>query len=251
VVGALEAIAPAREAEPWDNVGLLIGDPRAAVHRVMVTVDYTSDVAAEAARFGAELVVAYHPPIFSALKRITAGSVVYEALRAGVAVVTVHTALDVAPGGTNDVLASLVGLRDTVPLRRRPPPSSLGLGRVGAITGVSRGALVDRVKRALGLERVLAAGPLRGRANRVAVCAGACGDLLDDALAAGVDAYVTGELKHHDALRAAAAGMTVICTLHSNGERPGVAAMGAALARALPGVKVRVARADRDPFSIV
>lgn len=250
VVGALEALAPSRDAEPWDNVGLLAGDPRAPVRRVLVTVDYTPEVATEGKRLGAELVAAYHPPIFSGLKRVVAGGVVYDALHHGIAIHAVHTALDVAPGGTNDVLASLLGLRDTAPLRPRPPPSSLGLGRLGAVAGVGRAAFCERVKRALGLTRVLVAGPLRGRVGRVAVCAGACGDLLDDALAAGADVFVTGELKHHDALRAAAAGMTVICTLHSNGERPGVAAMAAALARALPAVSVRVSRADRDPFSM-
>ena len=250
VVEALEALAPVREAESWDNVGLLVGDPRGAVRRVLVTVDYTPAVAAERARAGAELVVAYHPAIFSGLKRLNTGNVVYDAVRAGVALYAVHTALDVAAGGTNDVLAALVGLRDAEPLRRRPAPSPLGLGRVGRVAGVSRAGLCDRVKQALGLDRVLVAGPLTGSARRVAVCAGACGDLVDDALAAGADVYVTGELKHHDALRAAAAGMTVICTLHSNGERPGVAAMGAALARALPGLRVRMSRADRDPYSI-
>jgi putative NIF3 family GTP cyclohydrolase 1 type 2 len=91
LVCALDDIAPLRNAEAWDNVGLLVGDPDQSVSKVMLTIDYTDDVAEEAKSAGCDAVVAYHPVIFEAMKRVTAGSVVFDALRRGVAIYSPHT----------------------------------------------------------------------------------------------------------------------------------------------------------------
>src|SRR6185295_13011228 len=110
IVTALEELAPLRYAESWDNVGLLVGDPSADVKRVLVTVDYTRDVADEAASSKAELVVAYHPPMFAAVKRVPHDALWAEAARRGTALYSPHTALDVAKDGTNDWLADACGV---------------------------------------------------------------------------------------------------------------------------------------------
>ncbi|HEU4538617.1 MAG TPA: Nif3-like dinuclear metal center hexameric protein [Polyangiaceae bacterium] len=254
LVAALEAIAPSRLAEPWDNVGLLVGDPAAPLGRVLLCVDLTRAVLTEARAAGCEAIVSYHPPLFRPLKRVTAGSLAYELVRAGVAVYSPHTALDVAEGGTNDALAEALGLSDCKPLRKGQAPgewpAGWGLGRVGRVEGATRGEFVERVKRALGLASVLVAGPLEGEARLAAVGAGACGDLLDDVLAAGADVYVTGEVRHHDALRAAEAGLTLVCTLHSNSERGALGRLGERLAAALPGLDWSLSGLDADPFRV-
>jgi putative NIF3 family GTP cyclohydrolase 1 type 2 len=118
ILPTLEALAPLRHAESWDNVGLLAGDPAAAVERVLLTIDYTPAVAAEARRLGAQLVVAYHPPLFQAVKRLDAKSLIFQAIRDGIALYSPHTALDVAEGGTNDLLADALGLATRGPLQR-------------------------------------------------------------------------------------------------------------------------------------
>lgn len=250
ITAALEAMAPCALAEPWDNVGLLVGDPAQAVTRALLAIDATPAVIAEAAAGGCELIVAYHPVIFDGLKRVTAGSPVYELVRRGIAVYAPHTALDVAPGGTNDVLAEVAGIVDARPLRLTKPEAGLGLGRVGDVAPIDRAALIDRVRAGLGLAHVLVAGPAEGEVRRVAVGAGACGDLYKDALRAGAGLYLTGEMRHHDALRAAEAGMTVVCALHSNSERKTLGVVAERLSSALPGLQVAVSRADRDPFSV-
>ncbi len=117
LLSVLEEIAPIRYAERWDNVGLLVGDPAQEIGRAMLTIDYTAAVAAEAAQHVCDVVVSYHPPIFDAIKRITAGSLIHDAIRRGVAIYSPHTALDVADGGTNDMLADALGLTDRQPLR--------------------------------------------------------------------------------------------------------------------------------------
>lgn len=122
VLDHLESVAPLRFAENWDNVGLLIepSDRARPVERALLTVDLTDAVLDEACGFGAELVVAYHPPIFKGLKRLSrelpAARVALAAARAGLAVYAPHTALDAAPGGVNDWLAAALGEGERRPI---------------------------------------------------------------------------------------------------------------------------------------
>lgn len=354
----LDAIAPTRFAEPWDNVGLLAGDRAAEISRVLLTIDCTRRVLDEAIASKCELVLSYHPPLFKPKARLLAGDIVFEAIRHGVALYSPHTALDVAEGGTNDVLADIAGLEERAPLRvaetkdtqlklvtfvpeahvervsealfsagagrignyrscsfrsegtgtffgeegtnptvgeagqletapelrietvlslanvdavvralraahpyEEPafdlvrlaaPPEGRGIGRIGTIRPKGRRAVVEQVRDGLGVSHVLVAGPLEGDAHRVAVCAGAGGDLLSDALAQRADVFVTGELRHHDALRAAEAGVTVIAALHSNSERVALDAYAARIMEACRGeprgIAIARAKSDADPF---
>lgn len=357
LVAAMDQIAPLRDAETWDNVGLILGDPDEKLRRVLLCIDLTLPVIEEAVRLRCEAVVAYHPPLFKDMRRLNAGEPAFEAVRRGIAVFSPHTALDVADGGTNDVLADLLGLKQREPLRLSPagedlklvtfvptaalekvadalfaagagkvgdyrecsfqvsgtgtffgeegakpavgrkgrresveevrletlvpagcaeavvsalraahpyeepafdllkralPPRAMGLGRIGDFSEkTTRRALLARIKRKLGVRSVLVAGPTDGGVKRAAVCAGSCGDLMDDAAARGAELYLTGELKHHDALRAARLGMTVVCVLHSNSERAALKPLRARLADLLKGVDVRLSERDRDPFVFV
>ena len=117
----LEKLAPTHLAQDWDNVGLLAGDRGAGVARVLLCIDLTPEVVAEAVRRTVQLVVAYHPPIFKPISRITVPSndtsdAVYRCIASGIAVYSTHTALDAAEGGTNDVIARMCGLTETKPL---------------------------------------------------------------------------------------------------------------------------------------
>ncbi|KPL24378.1 MAG: hypothetical protein AMJ75_03875 [Phycisphaerae bacterium SM1_79] len=119
IAAAIEKIVPLKLAQDWDNVGLLIGDPRRDVKNILLTIDVTRDVVAEAKRLRADLIVSYHPVIWDGLKKITADGptgAVYELIRSGIAVLSVHTALDVAIGGVNDGLAEIIGIVDGRPI---------------------------------------------------------------------------------------------------------------------------------------
>ena len=258
VLSILDRVAPLRYAESWDNVGLLVGDPEADIQRVLVTVDYSALVAEEARAHGAELVVAYHPPMFAPVKRVPHEALWADAVRRGIALYSPHTALDVALEGTNDFLADACRI---APAGRRPlrafaakpgtsEPEGIGLGRVGDIAPEPLGMLVERLKPALGLDYVLVAGALDKVVSRGAVAAGAGGELLGDALRAGADLFVTGEIRHHDALSALLRGRAVIATLHSNSERAAVKAYAGRLARDLAGVTVLSSERDADPFAV-
>lgn len=127
VCEALGLIAPLQLAQSWDNVGLLAGDPAKPVRQVLLCIDLTPEVAEEAVRRKVELLMAYHPPIFKPITRITAvGSTersVFRCIEAGIAVYSMHTALDAADGGTNDVIAQMCGIAETEPIEYAEQPA--------------------------------------------------------------------------------------------------------------------------------
>jgi dinuclear metal center YbgI/SA1388 family protein len=119
----LERFAPCGTAADWDNVGLLLGDPDAPVSKALTCLTLTPDVAEEAVRDGAQLVVTHHPVLFRGAKKLTTstpdGAVVLPLLRAGIAVYSPHTAFDNCAGGINDGLCVKLGIANAVPLRPR------------------------------------------------------------------------------------------------------------------------------------
>jgi dinuclear metal center YbgI/SA1388 family protein len=124
VTAWLEQFAPARLAEPWDNVGLLLGDPRAAADRVMTCLTVTAASAAEAIAAGAHLIVSHHPVLFREVKKFRADlpetGDLWALARAGIAVASPHTAFDNTHDGINDILCRRLRLVDVTPLRPLP-----------------------------------------------------------------------------------------------------------------------------------
>lgn len=120
----MEGFAPSRLAESWDNVGLLWGDPAAAADRVMTCLTVTPATAAEAIDERAGAIVSHHPILFRGTKSVRADSVeggfLWRLARAGIAVLSPHTAFDNTAGGINDRLAGLVGLEEVGPIRPSP-----------------------------------------------------------------------------------------------------------------------------------
>jgi dinuclear metal center YbgI/SA1388 family protein len=115
----LEKIAPLGMALDWDNVGFLVGDSRRDVKRILLTIDVTRNVIVEAKKLKIDLIISYHPIIWDGLKTVTAdgpGQYVYELIRSNIAVFSIHTALDIVPGGVNDALADIVGIKDGQPI---------------------------------------------------------------------------------------------------------------------------------------
>lgn len=256
VLDILHEIAPLELAADSDNVGLLL-QPRAKpgrVRRVLLTIDLTPEVAAEAIAGRADLVVAYHPPIYRPLKRLAADGGVQEGLlrvaTAGIAVYSPHTALDAAPSGLADWLAERM-LGGDAPKELRP----CGDGEFGRVIELGKSlpfrTLLQRCKRTFGVRTLQVAAPARPvrSVRTIVVAAGAGGSILRGVRA---DVWVTGELSHHDALAAVAAGTTVVLAGHSNTERGFLKVLQRRLREPLGGeLDVRVARSDRDPFTVV
>ncbi|MHC4670858.1 MAG: Nif3-like dinuclear metal center hexameric protein [Planctomycetota bacterium] len=116
----LDRLAPPHLAQSWDNVGLLVGDPSAKCRRILLCIDLTPAVLAEAIAGKCEFIVSYHPPLFRPINKILADSsdtdaIVHQAIAKGISIYSPHTALDAAEGGTNDILAGLCQITDIEP----------------------------------------------------------------------------------------------------------------------------------------
>ena len=372
-LAALQTMAPEHLAEPWDKVGLHVGDPSQTVEAGLLCIDLTEAVVAEAVEKGCQLIVAYHPPIFAPLERLTTDGPwtqrrILAAIRAGIALYSPHTALDAVRGGTNDWLCDGLGEAVTrVPIvphhdgerlykvvvyvpreeatRLRRAMSDAGAGGIGhyaecsfnvdgvgtfrgdettnpavgepgrletveetriemlcpqsAVPGVlaavraahpyeepavdvllltdslagrgreeasgagrmhhmaepiSPATLADRVKRRLGVGRVklgvgVGVGAEGGESIRsIAVCVGSGGKLFESLPGAGADAYVTGEMQHHQVLDLVQRGKVVVLAGHTQTERPYLPTYRDRLEAAASAVQWHISKADRAPW---
>ena len=360
IAAKIEQIAPSKMAQDWDNTGLLIGDGNRNIKKILLTIDVTHAVAAEAKKLKTDLIISYHPVIWDGLKSITAegsSGTVYELIRSGIAVFSVHTALDAAMGGVNDGLADIVGIKDGEPigdyvanpagdnyklvvfvpiesladvsnavfaagagaignyshcsfgadgtgtflplkgarpaigrrgkLEKAPevrfetivPAGRLdkvvaamkeahpyetpafdvfelhgteprfGLGRIGELAQPLKIVkIIERIKKTTGAKAVGLVGDDKRLVKRAAVCAGSCGPILNSVIAAKADLYLTGELKHHQALAAQEAGLTCICLSHTVSERFILKKFAGQLRKQLEGIEIKISKKDADPF---
>jgi len=396
---AIEKIVPLELSQDWDNVGLLIGDPQSDVKNILLTIDVTKEVLAEAIKQKTDLIISYHPVIWEPLKKITAEppvklgakylaphsgpreagtptrGLVYELIRRGIAVFSIHTALDAVAGGVNDGLAEIIGIADAKPIGDYVVPAprlrgdeftpakagagmtgldnyklivfvpaesvgkvseavfaagagwignykscsfqaqgtgtflplegarpaigkkgrlekvpevrfetivpaeklenviaamkkahpyetpaydvfklynsqnKFGLGRIGRLAQpLSVEQIIRRVKRCTGAKAVGLVGDGKRLVKTAAVCAGYCGKIISAVIAANVDLYLTGELKHHQALAAQQAGVTCICLSHTVSERFMLKKLAKQLHNHIKQATVRISKKDVDPF---
>ncbi|MFL6122884.1 Nif3-like dinuclear metal center hexameric protein [Actinophytocola sp.] len=205
VVEVLEAAYPPALAESWDAVGLVCGDPAEPVRKVLVCVDPVESTVDEAVDGGAQLIVAHHPLLLRGVHGVPAntpkGSLVHRLIRNRVALFCAHTNADAADPGVSDALAKAIGLTVTGILNPHEDGRT-GIGRTGELPAPEPfREFVARVARALPetAAGVRGAGDLDRPIRTVAVAGGAGDSYLAQATRAGVDAYVTGDLRHHPA----------------------------------------------------
>ncbi len=242
----LEAWAPVHTAMGFDNPGLLVGDGTEPVSRVLVSLDITPPVVEEARTKGAQLIVSHHPVIFHPLRRLSPQDPAYLLARYGISAVCMHTNLDMAEGGVNTCLAQALGLQNVEGLER-DSESGLFISLIGSLERpMSPREFAAHVKASLGCGGVRFAEGA-GEIRRAALCGGAGGDFLAGAVRAHADAFVTGEVKHHEFLAAQAAGITIVEAGHFSTENPVTAEIQRRLAEAFPAVSVLCSEAMRDP----
>ncbi|EPY42183.1 NGG1 interacting factor 3 [Angomonas deanei] len=268
VSSVMAEIAPLALADSsWDNVGVLVESPDSnKTNKVMLTIDLTSEVMEECIKRNAEVILSYHPPIFSSMKRLTLRDekqkIILRTIRAGMSIYSPHTSLDAAEGGINDWLASLVDANSNVaeisPIQPTPEAEGgkTGIGRVVRLsTPRPFDQVVESVKDGLHLPTVRIAIPDGWERNQpvttVAICAGS-GTSVFRLLKGKVDVLFTGEMGHHDVLAANAAGRAVILGEHTNTERGYLSAVLAPLLRKKLGdkVEVLVLQKNHDPLVI-
>ncbi|CAL9408502.1 GTP cyclohydrolase 1 type 2 [Streptomyces sp. enrichment culture] len=213
VIAALENLWPAERAESWDAVGTVVGDPDQEVTRVLFAVDPVRETADEAVRLGADLLVTHHPLYLRGTTTVAAstakGRVVHTLIKNDIALHVAHTNADTADPGVSDALAGALDLRVVGPLvpDASDPEGRRGLGRVCELDH----PLTVRELAARAAERLPAtaqgirvAGDPGALVRTVAVSGGSGDSLFAHVRAAGVDAFLTADLRHHPASEAVA-----------------------------------------------
>ena len=202
VMDALERFAPLPLQESYDNAGLQVGLTEAEISGALLCLDVTEAVVDEAVRKGCNLIVAHHPLIFRKLSHVGDGNyverAVMKAIKSDVAIVAAHTNLDNAEGGVNFKMAEKIGLQGLEPLQG-PVVDGKWSGVVGELPQpMSSEAFLSLVKRQFGVASLRANELLQRPIRRVALCGGSGAFMLGDAVRAGADAFVTGEMSYHE-----------------------------------------------------
>ncbi|MDP9866545.1 MULTISPECIES: Nif3-like dinuclear metal center hexameric protein [Streptosporangium] len=262
VVRELESTYDPRWAESWDAVGLVCGDPSSEVRRVLFAVDPVAAVADEAVEWGADLIVTHHPLYLRGTTSVAAttfkGRLVHTLIKNDIGLFTAHTNADVADPGVSDALARAVGLAGPLtPLLPSADGPRRGLGRVGSLPApLSLREFARQAARGLpgtaGGLRV--AGDLDREIRLVAVSGGSGDSLLGTARAAGVDVFLTADLRHHPAseFMEASGGPALIDAAHWATEWPWLAEAARRLESGLAGkgitVETRVSETVTDAW---
>lgn len=217
----VHALYPTSDAADWDRPGLQVGDPDDTVARVLVTLDVTTPVLDEAARVPGTLVLAHHPLLLRPLDALTtataSGALALRAARSGITVAAAHTNLDATDdgAGTSDPVVALLGLDGVVPLCPPAVPGARAMGRVGTLpTPMALCDLARAIARDLPAPSARFCGDAARTVRRVAVLGGSGMSAAGDAIAAGADVLVTGDVRHHDALDALERGLAVVDAGH-------------------------------------
>lgn len=246
VLTVLRALAPEESALEGDPVGLLIAPPSTrGVRSIGVCLDASVAAVRRAVELGVDLIVSHHPLIYHPIKRIRpetdgVSASVVALVKADIGLYAMHTNWDAAPGGINDTLARELELHDTRPLGTAGP---LALPRIGdLVSPMPLREFCAFVADAIGCSgssqlRVSDVDPERA-VSRVAVCGGAGAFLMDDALKAGADAYVTADIRHHEFVEASSRGIALIDAGHGATERPGMRELALILPERLAGIDV-------------
>lgn len=231
-------IAPLELQLPFDNSGFLVGRKEEEVKRVLLALDITPAVISEAVEYNAELIVSHHPVIFSSLKSFTDEK--YLSLAENrIAVISMHTNLDIAKGGVNDVLLNLLGAECTGPLDKDD------CGRTGILRNeTSLQSFIELCKESLGCNGIRYYDSGKTVKN-IAVMGGSGGDALDDAVEKGCDTYVTADIKYHQFLSAAELGINLIDADHFCTENPVMSVLSKRLAERFEDVEFILSKSHK------
>lgn len=223
IVKIMDGIAPPVLSEHWDNVGLLIGRGSNTVKKIMLALDASPEVVEQALECNVQMIITHHPAIFDPVKQLTEinwqQKLLLDCAEHKIAVYSAHTNLDSVVGGVNDVLADVLQLEHTEVLVKSENGLA-GLGRIGSLKKeMPLLKFVDMVKAILKLDKIIV-GDAGRKARRIAVCGGAGAEFIKEALEAGADTYITGDVKYHAAQQAVFSGMNIIDATHQGTELP-------------------------------
>lgn len=251
-----ESLWPAAGAESWDAPGFVTSHSD-ALTGVLLTVDVTGAVLAEAHAKGCNLVVAHHPFLLKGAQEIRhdslKGSVLSFAIKHSIAVFAAHTNADIVEDGVSDVIAKKLGLTNIEPLVSTS--ETVGHGRIGRLVEPMQlqrfAALVAEVL-PFSARGVSVSGDPDQEIVTVALCGGAGDSFIDVALASKADVYVTSDLRHHPTLDARLTPrdkpLALIDVSHWAAESLWLESASKAITNAHEGLPVHISEVVTDPW---
>ncbi len=203
MLSALECFAPLPLQEGWDNAGLQIGLTEAEVSGALLCLDVSETTVDEAIEKGCNLIVSHHPLLFHGLKTISDSNyvqrTVMKAIKNDIVIVSMHTNMDNARGGVNYKIGEKLQLIDMEFFASKTVDGiECGSGVIGTLPEATDSqTFIQRVKKTFGVACAQCNQLLRRPIKRVAICGGAGDFLLDAAIAAKADVFITGEMHYH------------------------------------------------------
>ena len=253
MLSALERFAPLPLQESWDNAGLQVGLTETEVSGALLCLDVNERIVDEAVKKGCNLIVSHHPLLFRGLKTISdltdVQRTVMKVIENHLCVVSMHTNMDNAKGGVNFRIAEKLGLSDIQFFASKQVDGiEAGSGVTGLLAApMAADDFVLAVKNAFGVECAMCNELLRRPVNKVAICGGAGDFLLDEALKAGADAFITGEMHYHQYF--GYEQRIQICVIgHYQSEQFTTEVFQTIIQKACPGVKTLIAETNTNPI---
>lgn len=200
LLASFERLWPKDSAEEWDRPGLMVGNPSQEVNKVLLAVDVTAEVIDQAIQIGCQLVLTHHPLMLRGVHELgeltLKGNLVAKAIKSGLAIFSAHTNADIAQGGVSQSLAQAIELRNLSPL-----DSVSGHGIVGDIDEIKLIDFARKISKAIPAtaQGIRVAGDSEKLITRVGLVAGAGDSFLGLASQAGIDLFITSDLRHHPA----------------------------------------------------
>ncbi len=259
VIELIEEIAPHELAEPWDNSGLQVGNLKQEIKTIFISLDPTIDSLKQAINHKAELLLTHHPLIFKPILNLQPdtypGNAIKMALEHNISIVCVHTNLDSAIGGINDLLAESLNLTNIDILKETPKVKGAGIGRIGDMNvNIDLDTLLEMIEKIFKVDKLRLVCPHSHRTiKRIAVVGGSGGSFVKSAFEKGADVLITGDIGYHDALNALSYGIILIDVGHFATESVAYKKFGSNFAFLLKtkGFDVNVIMSDgSDPFYI-
>ena len=219
VIELLEKQSPKSYACDWDNVGLLVGREDKEIQKSYIALDATDEAIEEAIANGADMLLTHHPMIFKGMKRVTQedfiGRRIIRLIQNDMVYYAMHTNFDVM--GMADLAADYLGISDTrvLEITSVSETGEEGIGRYGSLKKeMTVRECCEEVKQAFSLENVKVFGDLERKVKTAAISPGSGKSVISNALQAGVDVLITGDIDHHEGIDAVAQNMTVIDAGH-------------------------------------
>ncbi len=201
ITSIIENYAPLSIQEGWDNSGFAVGNEHSDVSSLLIGFDCTPDLVDEAIAVGADMIVTHHPLIFGGVKKISdsnaIGRAIIKAIKNDIVVYACHTNMDKVLNGVSGTLAAEIGLKNIGILDVQSDGNGLGVIGELPVAQYPEDFLAD-IKKKLGLQVIRSSQPLSRPIKKVALCGGSGRSLIAEAIKAGADLYITGDVSYHD-----------------------------------------------------